>query len=129
MPLNALVCEDGHTKTFYSVDTDKLRAAASTTGTLKLPHWVEYQIGSLAKASALRGLSSYLSNSGRRHFASINAEDFLREEQLECVSLLGILERAGMQAEEVEVLAVDVEGYDAHVVLGSFDVPGLEPET
>jgi len=139
VPRNALICENGESKVFYSVDAEKLKAARKVH---QLPHWVEYQIGSLDKSSTLGGLEYYLEQNTLPATATTagalppTASDFVREDLLECVSLSQLLlttppgssSSSGLRPHEVQVLAVDVEGYDANVVLQSFDVPGLEPE-
>eukprot|EP00751_Fragilariopsis_kerguelensis_P042320 CAMPEP_0171021626 /NCGR_PEP_ID=MMETSP0736-20130129/30788_1 /TAXON_ID=186038 /ORGANISM="Fragilariopsis kerguelensis, Strain L26-C5" /LENGTH=412 /DNA_ID=CAMNT_0011459985 /DNA_START=112 /DNA_END=1350 /DNA_ORIENTATION=- len=146
VPLNALVCEDRYDKEghlqpriFYSVDADKIRSAAHRNNItdLSLPHWVEYQIGSLERSSTVQGLRAYVHHHPHV-FRGSGYRMFVKEEVLPCVSFPQILAAAthaggggggnNLQPEEVQVLAVDVEGYDAHIVLESFQVPGLEPE-
>ena len=119
MPLNALICEEGQHKVFYGDDVDKLKAA-NVTRNLSLPHWVEYQISSLERKSTLQGLNRYF-REARRHFPeTVASEVFLKEDLLDCVSFETILAKSNMRAERVNVLAVDVEGFDPHVLLQSF---------
>ena len=126
IPLNALVCEDGKRRSFYTVDVDKIKNA-SRTPNLRLPHWVAYQISGLEKRTTHDGLAYYL-KLHRDHFkGNVTASEFIQEISLECVSFRTIVARAPFDAREVDVLAVDVEGFDAHVLLASFAVPGLEP--
>jgi len=126
IPLNALVCEEGKRRTFYTVDVDKIKHASRTPG-LRLPHWVAYQISSLEKNSTRDGLAHYLRTSPPHFWGNETASEFIQEISLECVSFRTILARAPFDARDVDVLAVDVEGFDAHVLLESFAVPGLEP--
>ena len=129
VPLNALVCEEGRTVEFHSPDVDKLMKA-STTKDLQLPHWVQYQLSSLDRRTVRDGLSYYLRKEGK-HFFDANAtraEDFVTTEALACASFDAILAEAPLfRAQEVQLLAVDVEGHEVHVLLESFKVEGLEP--
>ena len=128
VPFQALVCEEGETKTFYILDASRFKAAINATNTnFALPHWVEYQLASLDKESIQNGVAFYIKTVLKKQH-SIQAEDFIIEESLKCVSFSTILTQSSMRPEEVNVLAVDVEGYDAHVILESFKMPHLEPD-
>lgn len=125
--LNALVCEEGEKKVFYSVDVPKMMQASKTEN-YKLPHWVEYQLSSLEKSSIRRGVRGFLrGREGRKHFTNVTANDLIVEEMLDCVSFESIFSKASFGPGEVDVLAIDVEGFDAPVMLESFKLPGLEP--
>jgi len=126
VPFSALICEEGTKMLFYSLDTEKLKKASNSSN---LPHWVEYQLASLKKDSILSGLDFYLKSAIQRgHFEqNTNAEDYIVEEYMDCVSFETILANSPMRIEEVQVLAIDVEGYDANVMLESFKVPELQP--
>jgi len=126
IPVNALVCKEGQKMLFYSVDTQKLKQA-STSSTINLPHWVEYQLASLEKTSILTGLKYYLLQKSKQFQKNVNAEEFIVKEYMNCVSFQQILAISSMAAKEIQVLAIDVEGYDANIMIESFKVPGLEP--
>ena len=113
---------------FYSVDVPKMMKACQTKK-CSLPHWVEYQLSSLEKSSILAGVNEFLNKKGgRKQFANITADVVITEELLDCVSFQSILSKAPFDPEEADVLAIDVEGFDAPVMLESFKLPGLEPD-
>ena len=121
VPINAMVCEDGKQMTFYSPNLDKIRES----GIKNIPHWVEYQIGSLEKESLSRGLFFFLRD---RHVSVKSKQDFILQETINCISMASIITQSSLEADEIGLLAVDVEGFDAPLVLESFKIPGLEPD-
>ena len=122
VPINAMVCEDGKQMTFYSPNLDKIRKSA---GIKNIPHWVEYQIGSLEKESPSTGLSFFFQE---RHVSVKSVQDFILQEAINCISMASIITQSSLEADEIGLLAVDVEGFDAPLVLESFKIPGLEPD-
>lgn len=128
VPINAMVCEDGKQMTFYSPDIDKMKEK-TTRQNLTIPHWVEYQIGSLEEKSVLRGLRGWMHYKVNGAFPrGLSAKDFVRQESIDCISLASIITQSSLTADEIGVLAIDVEGFDAPVMLESLKVPGLEPD-
>lgn len=124
VPVNGLVCEKGKRITFNLVDTDKLSRVFLKEELL--PHWVRYQISSLDKESTVAGIAHYLKKKGQGHLN--NASDFVVEKKMDCISFEQIIDKVRIAAEEVEVLAIDTEGYDAIIMLESFKVVGLLPQ-
>lgn len=127
VPVNAMVCEDGKQMTFYYPNIDKLKEK-STEQNLQIPHWVQYQIGSLEQKSTIDGLQYWLTNRRRVFPSALSADEFILQESISCISLASVITQSSLAADEIGVLAVDVEGFDAPVVLESFKVPGLEPD-
>jgi len=120
VPINAMVCEDGKQMTFYHPNIDKLKE----TGIQNIPHWVQYQIGSLEQKGVYMGLDSFM----RDRRIPGNAHDFIIQESIDCISLASIITQSSLAADEIGLLAVDIEGFDAPLVLESFKIPGLEPD-
>ena len=127
VPINAMVCEDGKSMTFYSPNIDKIKEK-TTHPNLVIPHWVRYQIGSLEEKSVIEGLNSWMLDRKDAFPSELSPEDFVRKESIDCISLASIITQSSLTADEIGVLAIDVEGYDAPVMLESFKVPGLEPD-
>jgi len=123
IPMNALVCEKGQTLPFFIVDDQKLESETKTI----LPHWVKYQISSLNRQSVVSGLAYFfLLNQLTKTY---NIDDYIKIQKIDCTSVEDIMSSHDIDAAEVDVVAIDTEGYDAHIMLQILKVANLKPHT
>lgn len=118
--VNALICEnDNEDHTFYVVK-DTLKEDFPNA-----PHWVTHQLSSLALDSVLAGVNHFFELKGIK----AQAQKYISAIPMPCTSFLKLIEKAGWSPDVVDILVVDVEGHDAHVVTDAIETPGFLPET
>jgi FkbM family methyltransferase len=123
-PMNALVCPKGADLTFFVVN-EKLGEDYPDA-----PHWVRYQLSSLKRESVAKGLQGFLNQMRRsQEFKGSRAPAYIKDVTISCTPFLSVLEQGGFAPQDVDVLAVDTEGYDAKVVTSALIVPGFLPKT
>lgn len=118
-PINALVCPEGKDFDFYVVNSNLKRDFPNA------PHWVLYQISSLEKNSTMTGLNFYFQ---QKRVTDKNAEDYISSMKIPCTPFAKILQSGNFEPKDVDVLAVDVEGHDANVLLEALKLPGFSPD-
>ena len=88
------------------------------------PHWLKYQLSSLEKDSITGGVRGFLKARKRKE----SPEKYIAEKKIECVPFARIISKYSVVGpEDVDVLAIDVEGFDAKILSEALDVPGLLP--
>lgn len=124
IPMNALVCEKGQTLPFFIVDDQKLESEIKIR---RLPHWVRYQISSLNRESIESGLAYFfrIKQLTKTH----NIDYYIKIQKIDCTSVEDIMSSHDIDAAEVDVVAIDTEGYDAHIMLQILKVANLKPHT
>lgn len=111
--VNSLICEDGERMPFYIVNETAILQEFG-----RAPHWVLYQLSSLSKDSILAGLGFFLRKRKPKH----PLEAYISSIVIECASVASIIsDRGWNQRDDVDVLAVDVEGFDTKVVSRALD--------
>jgi hypothetical protein len=124
-PMNALVCPKGADLTFFVVHNEKLVEDYPNA-----PHWVRYQLSSLNLESVITGIRGFLSQMRKGgKFKGSRARTYIQNVTIACTPFLAVLEQGGFAPRDVDVLAVDTEGYDAKVVTNALQVPGFLPRT
>ena len=113
VPVNSVVCEEGNHVQFW------IPAANFSSAFPEAPHWVKYQLSSINRESIVSGLRLFLK---RRGLSPEDAELYIEPLKVACSPLSSILLRNGVKDfRDVDVLAIDAEGYDAHILMDTLE--------
>eukprot|EP00531_Pseudo-nitzschia_arenysensis_P015806 CAMPEP_0116145190 /NCGR_PEP_ID=MMETSP0329-20121206/16442_1 /TAXON_ID=697910 /ORGANISM="Pseudo-nitzschia arenysensis, Strain B593" /LENGTH=343 /DNA_ID=CAMNT_0003640741 /DNA_START=149 /DNA_END=1177 /DNA_ORIENTATION=+ len=127
VPFKGLACEKGQQGVLYYPDIDKLHQAMKTSN--ELPFWILYMLAKRKRSDTEEGLSHFFSLRKSLFPDGVQASDFIKEDSMDCISIQSIIANSHMDATDIGVLVMNADGYDPLLLLDSFKIPGLDPDT
>jgi hypothetical protein len=117
-PLKVAICPyvNGQ-KDFYVVDESFAQDCPNA------PHWAKYQLSSMDRKTVSKHWP--WTNCGFKSEAEFDA--FIKKIQVPCWTPPTLLSTANLQAQQVDLLVTDTEGFDAHIVKAFMRQPGFNP--
>ena len=98
------------------------------------PHFMRYQISSLSRkqVESARGLLNQRrvggKNSSRFNLSSAEFSSYIEARKVPCLTPAIFMRTADVEPSRVDVLVVDAEGFDAHIVQSFLAVPAFQPK-
>ena len=118
--VNAVACEReaGEPVNFYRVLAERLLQRVP-----RAPYWALTELNSMSLASVLAGLKAALPRKERANVAT-----YFETLKLPCEGPQTLLSRGGFDPGSLDVLYVDIEGFDANIVEGFLNISTFRPK-